>query len=48
MGELLLAMIVEDIGQSALRLLSKACRDADRVVVLNEPQRDPQTSAACQ
>lgn len=47
MGELLLAMIVEDIGQERTEVVIEGdAVTADRVVVLNEPQRDPQTGAA--
>ncbi|HCR1482210.1 TPA: hypothetical protein ONA82_006552, partial [Pseudomonas aeruginosa] len=46
-GELLLAMIVEDIGQERTEVVIEGdAVTADRVVVLNEPQRDPQTGAA--
>lgn len=46
MGELLLAMIIEDIGQQRTEVIIEgdAVRD-DRTVVLNEPQRDEATGA---
>lgn len=45
-GELLLAMIIEDIGQERTEVVIEGdAVTADRVVVLNEAQRDPATGA---
>ena len=43
-GELLLAMIVEDIGRQRVAVVIEGdAVTADRTVVINEPQRDPET-----
>ncbi|MGL5156731.1 MAG: hypothetical protein ACRC9H_17710 [Aeromonas veronii] len=43
-GELLLAMIIEDIGTQRMEVVIEGdAVTADRTVVLNEPQRDPVT-----